>query len=415
MSATRDFILSHRDADVSRLALMRERFPEVDMPYALQQIEAWQTARTKVPSWADVEGIVYPRRLSMEQCSSEPTARYKAGVATRLMRDFKCGAAQYLLADLTGGFGIDFSFMAKALREATDNKSQLLYVESQTSLCQTAENNFPLLGIDNVEIVNTTAEEVIKKDLRSNVIFLDPSRRDENGSRTYSIADCLPDYCQLQERLLDMADIVMIKLSPMLDIADTISRLDHVGEVHVVGTRQECKELLVVASRHYDKDHRIGFFCNVDDEVLALPDDFAQIPITLSESVAEGLILAEPVSVVMKMGCFGFLCKRFQLEAIAPNSHLFIGNTDVAENLPDNFFRHFIIKKVSSMNKSYLKKALSGTKKANLTVRNFPLSARQLMNRLRLSDGGDTYIFATTDSEGNHIIIICEKRKQPTR
>ena len=202
-----EFIREHRHDDVRQLALQAARYPDIDMQQALQQIAGWQTACTKLPEWAATDGIVYPPRLSMEQCSSEATAKYKAKVLD---------PSPSTVIDLTGGFGVDFSYMARGFQKA-------VYVERQPHLCEAARHNFQLLGLENAEVVCGDGVEYLKNlpppfNAQSRLtIYLDPARRDENGKKTYAISDCTPDVVALKDLLLEKAGRVMIKLSPMLD------------------------------------------------------------------------------------------------------------------------------------------------------------------------------------------------------
>lgn len=229
------FAREHRQDDVRRLALQAAKYPDMDFSFALHQIKGWQVACKKLPSWAAHEQLLYPQQLSMEQCSSEQTARYKQQLVQRL-----CGQTQNegTLVDLTGGLGVDFSFMAQGFRQA-------YYVEQQVELCALAKYNFPLLGLSSAQIIcgdGTTFLQSMAD--QAMVIFLDPARRDAAGSKTYAIEDCTPDVALLSDELVNKAQWVVVKLSPMLDWHAAVTQLKHVCEVHIVGVGGECKELL---------------------------------------------------------------------------------------------------------------------------------------------------------------------------
>ena len=239
---TSEFILQHRLSNPRDLALQARRYPDVDMPYALNQIQGWQTARQKLPSWASCDGVVYPPHLNMEQCSSEPTARYKQEVALRWLNKLGVGhgGATTSMADLTGGFGVDFSFTSRCFASAT-------YVERNSSLCDVVSGNLPRLGISNANVVCAEAEDYLATMPQQTMLFLDPARRDEHGAKTVLIADCTPDVCLLLPHLMSKARFVMLKLSPMLDWHKAIADLKGtVDEVHIVSVGGECKELLLV-------------------------------------------------------------------------------------------------------------------------------------------------------------------------
>ncbi|NPD90782.1 THUMP-like domain-containing protein [Xylanibacter muris] len=404
---TRNFISKHSGDDVRQLALKYVGAEGVDMKQALCQISGLQTARRKLPSWGNTEGIVYPPGISMEQCSGEQSARYKATVAARLVtgKTSSC-AGNIVFADITGGFGVDFSFIAGAL--GGGNGDGCVYVERQEVLCKIAKNNFPLLGLYNAEIICGDGLEFIRNADNVSLVYLDPARRDGNGARTYDIKDCTPDAIGLMPLLLDKADMVMIKLSPMLDWRKAVCDLgNNVTEVHIVSAGNECKELLFVIMRGVSEPLHV--FCVNDGCVV---DYYADCLGTSQEWGAcrgevlmenmEGMWLYEPNASVMKAGCFGIIESRYGVRQIAVNSHLFVGESLVAD-FPGRSFR---IRAVATMNRKELKEVLKDIVKANITVRNFPLSVAALRKRLRIADGGDDYIFATTLSDGSHILII---------
>lgn len=263
---TSEFVKQFRQADPRKLALQASRYPDVDMPYALNQIQGWQTALRKLPSWAACDGVVYPPHLNMEQCSSEATARYKQQVARRWAERIP-NASRTSMTDLTGGFGVDFSFTSRCFDCAT-------YVERNASLCEVVGANLPRLGIRNAHVKCAEAEAVLKQTELQTMIFLDPARRDEHGAKTVLIADCTPDVCQLLPSLMQKSQFVMLKLSPMLDWHKAIVDLDgKVREVHIVSADGECKELLLVLAP--DGKPEVQVFC-VD--ILSKPDSQGVYP-----------------------------------------------------------------------------------------------------------------------------------------
>ena len=393
--ATAGFISAHLNDDVRQLALRGAGDTEVDMTYALDQIAGWQTARQKLPSWAAVEGIVYPPHLSMEQCSSEQTARYKELLAGH----------PATVVDLTGGFGVDFSFLAKDARKA-------VYVERQAHLCDIARQNFRLLGLEQAEVVCADSEDYLRQMEPVDLIYIDPARRDSHGGRTYGIADCSPDVISLRPLLLQKARCVLLKLSPMLDWRKAVSDLgsQYVSEVHIVSVGNECKELLVVMAGKADG---LRLICVNDDDVFeATPSDTPSSP---SSCIPQpSFFLYEPNASIMKAGCFDTLARHYGVAPIARDSHLFV-SADPIDQFPG---RTFQIDAVTSLNKRELKAHLGGLTQANITVRNFPLSVAELRKRLKLSEGGSTYIFATTLATGEKVLVICRKRAtlpQPPR
>lgn len=439
--ATRQFVSLHGDDDVRRLALQAHATPDVDLPMALDQIRGRQTARQKLPSWAATDGIVYPPHLSMEQCSSEQTAQYKAQLLARLLQSEMAmeSAKNIDFIDLTGGFGVDFVAMAQAVSKfleqenfSQDNRqNRFLYVECNEHLCDLARHNFPLLGLPNVEIVCDTAENFLEnplslhtphssknqhpspntEHLTPTIIFLDPARRDAHGQRTYALADCTPNVLQIREKLLKIADFIVLKLSPMLDWHRAVEELKTVSEVHIVSVANECKELLLVLRKEVQKTR---IFCVNDQQKFSyeVENNEKTVPcIAETASLSEKKHLYIPNSSVMKAGCFAELCDRYHLAALAPNSHLFV-KTDESElsdaKIDDFPGKIFQISAISSMNKRDLRENLQGIDRANIATRNFPMKPEELRRRLKIKEGGDNYIFATTLANGKHVLIVCK-------
>ena len=389
--ATIDFIRMHAEGDVRQLALQGSRNPEVDLPFALDQIAGRQKARTKLPTWAAIEGIVYPPHLSMEQCSSEQTARYKALIAGK-------GA---LMVDLTAGFGVDMAFMSQGFGKA-------VHVERQAPLCAISSENYKCLGLNHIEVVCADGIDYLHRLDHADLIFLDPARRDNHGARTYGIADCTPNVLELRDELLQKADRIMLKLSPMLDWRKTVEDLGNVSEVHIVSVDNECKELLLILSK---EEKPLKLFCVNNNQVFDGVTGGRFFCDTARDVTKEPSpcytphFLFEPNASIMKAGCFTLLEQRFGVAQLDKNSHLFVSDIDISD-FPG---RRFIIEKTTSMNKRELKAALAGIDRANIAVRNFPLSAVELRKRLKLKDGGDLYLFATTIAGNQHQLFLCRK------
>ena len=448
--ATQNFIRQHQDDDVRQLAFLGSKYPEVDMPFALDQIRGRKMARVKLPRWASLEGIIYPPHISMEQCSSESTALYKAELAARLLGLPASSSGTEMKAeneiefvDLTGGFGVDFSYIAARLGVKS------MYVERQAHLCEAAKENFGRLGLKNAIVKNGDGIEVLhsfhpkKKDAASaddslgiiydqplsllktklglKLIFIDPARRDDAGNKVVSLKDCTPDVTVLQEEMLSKADYVIIKLSPMLDWHRAISELSHVREVHIISVNNECKELLLVLSARNLGDmeassadgevkhaENLRIYCVNDAQSFVCDElDMESSPVRIAPPVLEEMqYLYEPNASLMKAGCFGVLSDRYDARMLSKNSHLFVSREPISV-FPGRSFR---IIAVSSFNKKELKRHLSGITKANIAARNFPLSVAELRKRLKLKDGGETYIFATTLSDESHVLMITEKK-----
>lgn len=520
--ATLDFIRQHQDDDVRQLAFLGSKYPEVDMPFALDQIRGRKMARVKLPRWASIDGIIYPPHISMEQCSSEQTALYKAELAARLLglspsssengeekekesenasnlhlseicefagkgavdsefakNEATCKKQQILteseenvneikeepyegdfseeigFVDLTGGFGVDFSYIVSRLGVKS------MYVERQAHLCEAAKENFGRLGLknaivkngDGIEVLHSFAskkeaaasdslgitedqsQSLLKTNLGLKLIFIDPARRDDAGNKVVSLKDCTPDVTLLQEEMLSKADYVIIKLSPMLDWHRAVSELNCVQEVHIISVNNECKELLLVLSARNMDDMRassadgesgedeidgaegtdgevkhagnLRIYCINDAQSFVCDElDMESSSVKIAPSTLEEMLyLYEPNASLMKAGCFSVLSERYGARMLSKNSHLFVSREPIAV-FPGRSFRIIV---VSSFNKKELKRHLSGITKANIATRNFPLSVAELRKRLKLKDGGETYIFATTLSDESHVLMITEK------
>lgn len=463
---TADFVAAHRTEDVRQLALKAKRVEGLDLPLALDQIAGWQIACKKLPQWASCEGIIYPPHISMEQCSSQFTAQYKSEIAQTLLtpavtvrarmsdsaesdnqttksepqlsnsgesdncevemclrmsdsaesdtQETKTGVrvsdspesdtlvARSSMVDLTGGFGVDFSYLARGFSQAT-------YVERQRHLCDLAEHNMAALGLDQARIVCGDGVEYLRQMDPVDFIYLDPARRDEHGSRTYAIEDCTPNVLELRDLLLAKSQCTLVKLSPMLDWRKAVADFDGtVREVHIVATGNECKELLLVLGQQvHEEPSAPRVFCVNDNQRI----DYDSAAYTQGLRIGGKPLpearnyLYEPNASIMKAGCFDLVEERFGVAQVGPSSHLFVSATPVAD-FPG---RGFAIEAIGGMNKKDIKRLLNGTKQANIAVRNFPLTAPQLRKKLKLADGGPVYLFGTTMQGCDHVLLRTSK------
>jgi len=414
--ATLRYVREHENEDVRQLALQGSKDAEVDLTMALQQIAGRQTAKRKLPSWAEQDGIVYPPHLNMEQCSSEQTARYKQQLATSITPKDDSNS---LFVDLTGGFGVDFYWLSQAYRER-------IYVEQNAELCQLAEHNFQALSLRCTVCCCDTATYLTGMP-HASLVFLDPARRNEQGGRTYGIADCSPNVLELLPLLTQKSDRVMLKLSPMLDWRKAVNDLNEqlstsqhrVSQVHIVSVDNECKELLLMMDK--EQNEKLRLCCVNNDSSFdtfyslsanspngsdwEFAADGPRVRTRRTNTGIEEHFLYEPNASVMKAGCFAELEARFPAYQLSVNSHLFLSSDEIGD-FPG---RGFQILSISSMNKRELHQKLSSMESANISVRNFPLSADQLRKKLKLKDGGSVYIFATTIQNGEHKLFICRK------
>jgi len=389
---TSDFIAKHQYEDIRKLALQAAKYPNVDFPFALQQIAGKQIASVKIPSWSRREDILYPAHLSLEQCSSEITARYKAS----LFQGKK-------LVDLTGGFGVDCAFLA-------DGFEEVVYVEQKPELCEIARSNFHTLSLNHIKVCNEQAEIYLKEISSVDCIFLDPARRDKHGQKTVLISDCEPNVEALQQLLLEKAQSVWIKYSPMLDISLAINQLPNTTEVHVIAVDNECKELLFKMGSNVEPKTEPSIHCvNLKKNNEIEYFTFKRAEENNSVCVfADSLCnyLYEPNVSILKAGAYRCLTQHYDIRKLHKNSHLYTSDIFISD-FPG---RIFCIKNSFSLNKKESKQSLSGITQANISVRNFPLTVNELRKKTGLKEGGGVYFFATTLKDEKRVIIKCEKK-----
>ena len=382
---TRQFIRENLNADVPTLALKKAPVG-TDVSLALRQIAARQLLQKKVPQWADNEELLFPAHLSLEQCSSEAAAKYKASLLQG-----------HSLADLTGGLGVDTYYLSQRFQQ-TD------YVEQQVELCNLARHNFSVMNA-NIQVWNEVAEDYLRHCESKDCLFIDPARRDEHGRKTVSIADCTPDVTVLQDVLLEKAPTVMVKLSPMLDISKALEELHHVKEVHVVAVANECKELDFVMERGFQGEPQLVCvnLLTQQPEVRFTQEEESRCQSHLAEGVSN--YLYEPNSAVMKAGCYKLLSERYGVRKFHKNSNLY-----TSERLVSDFpGRIFEVEGWAPYNKKVKQVLLPDVEKASIAVRNFPLTVAELRKVLKIGDGDETYLFATT-LKGEHKVIIRTKK-----
>lgn len=388
------FILEHRNDDIRELALRVKHNDIIDIKKAIIQIAGRQIAEKKIPSWAKNDKILYPKHLSMEQCSSEVTARYKA---TLVKGD--------TFVDLTGGFGIDCYFIAQKFKH-TD------YVEQTSELCNIAKHNFNILDRD-ININNVDCNDYLKKMQPVDCIFIDPARRDKHGAKTVVITDCEPDITKIEEMLVKKAKIVMIKLSPMLDIHSAISELKFINSLHIIAVNNECKELVIILT---ENSHYLHNDIIINCEQITNTSSSQHFKFTYTEERNANVIYSEnvkkyiyePGAAILKAGAFKLLSSKYGVEKLHPNSHLYTSNE--IKEFPG---KRFEIIEISTFGKKELKAFTKDLEKANITIRNFPSTVADLRKKLKIKEGGDLHIFATTLYNGEKILIKCKSIKSP--
>ena len=399
---TIQYISAHASDDVSTLALHPSKDPQVDMAAALQQIAGRQKAKEKLPEWYATEGILYPKKVSMEQCSSSQTAEYKASLVEG--KSF---------ADFSGGFGVDTAAFARKFMKGC-------YVEPQQELCELFQHNCKVLDINNVDIVNGTMEESLVNIDHVDMIYLDPSRRDTHGRRVVSLTDCTPNLLEWKSALLDHCNILMVKMSPMIDIFQTLRDLPETYAVHVVAVEGECKEVVFLLTQ----DGTINGICRdvarnvstTDPTIVAVDinkNKAFRVETTLDTErttpprIATGLgtYLYEPNAAVMKAGIFNSISQQFQVQKLEKNTNLFTSN-ELCEDFPGRIFR---IEAVHEFHPRKTAKELSHLESASIAVRNFPLSAEELRKTLKIKDGNARFLFGCKVWDGRKMVVMCSK------
>ncbi|WP_422361266.1 class I SAM-dependent methyltransferase [Reichenbachiella sp.] len=380
----REFIHSHLNDDPLTLVLQSKKYPDLPIREIAAQIQSRKKAQVKLPEWYEQEGIIFPHGVSMEQCSSEETAKYKASLVQ--------GKS---VVDLTGGFGIDLYYLSRQFKKA-------VYVEQNKELVHLADYNFGVLKAESIDRLYTTAEEYLStENTPADIYYIDPARRDEANQKVFQIEDCTPDLNLILPQLLDRRAEVLIKLSPLLDINLALKVLPNVKEVHVVSVKNECKELLFrIVPNYEDETKRIAVNLVSGDQSLFefLDDD-------ISPAFSQPLeFLYEPNASIMKAGGFNAVANSFYVSKLHRNSHLYTSKKHI-ENFPG---RSFKILAQTVVNKKKLKPFLPQGK-ANITVRNYPLTVKEIRKKTGIKEGGEVYLFATTLMDGSLAMLVCTR------
>ena len=391
----KEFIRKHMGDDPSRLLLDAKQYPQVDVPFAVEQIIARRQIKEKLPTWYANDDLLFPSKLSAEQCSSEQTAAYKQ----RLVQ------AEDTLYDLTGGLGIDSFFFSQKVERLT-------YVERFENYCNMARHNFKVLQASNITVCHADATALLPNLSAADVIYIDPARRGSADKRVYALSDCEPNLPMLLEKMLCIAPKIIAKLSPMADIAHTVSLLPGTTEVHVLSVKNECKELLFVVERlsevanlpHPLHIHCLNFTSAGKEQYFSFTRKEEQ---SANADYAENILqyLYEPNASLLKAGAFQCLSVRMGLKKLHKNSHLYTADT-LIHDFPG---RRFKVETVYPFSGKLCKSIAKQIPKANLTVRNFPIKTEELRKRTKIKEGGDCYLFATTHLPEDRILIACHQ------
>jgi len=385
-----DFILKNRSANLSKLILKGSPFKNVSIQEIAIQIAGLSKAKSKLPTWYLTKNIVFPPNLNLEQTSSEKTAKYKAS----LVEGKK-------MMDLTGGFGIDAYFFAEKFNE-------VFHCELNLELSELAEHNFEILNAKNVKTFQGNGIEYLKNsDQYFDWIYLDPSRRDDAGGKVFQLSDCTPNPAEHLDLFIEKADHILIKTSPLLDLKAGIGELKNVSEIHIVAVNQEVKELLWILNKNASEEIKVKtiHFQNKITQTFETKFRASQSDIPLSLPLN---YLYEPNPAIMKSGMFRDLASQTDSCTLHSNSHLF-----TSKKLKEFPGRRFEILEILLYNKKQLKQGLT-LKKANITIRNFPKTVAEIRKELKIEDGGDRYLFFTTDLNEKRIVVVCKKTSNLT-
>lgn len=392
-TALKSFIREHFNDNPDRLLLSASRFPEIDMPWAVTQITARHQIQDKLPSWYAKEDLVYPSRLSAEQCSSEQTALYKQQLLKG--RSF---------CDLTGGLGVDCHYFARKASSAT-------YVERFSNYCEAARHNFDILGTSHIRVIHADIREIAGT-LKADTFYIDPARRQNDDKRAFALTDYEPDILQLKPLLLENTNRLILKISPMADLEETLRLLPETREIHVLSVKNECKELLFIL------ENTPPFLPAEEVKIFATdlrPDrknpvftfhlkEEKEIPcITTGKP---GIYLYEPHAALLKSGAFKLVAERYGIQKLHRHSHLYTS----AALVEDFTGRCFEIEDIWEFSGKWLRQANRLIPQANLTTRNFPLSVADIRKRSGIKDGGNLYLFATTLANERKVLIKTHKK-----
>lgn len=385
------FIKEHMQDNTDRLLLNASRYPGIDIPFVVEQITLRRQIRDKLPSWYDNGALIFPARMATEQSSSEVTAHYKQ----HLVDDSDT------LCDLTGGLGIDSFYFSRKVK-------QVVYMERFVTYCEAARHNFQVLNAKNIQVLEGDSAQLYPTVENITVFYIDPARRGEGNRRVFAISDCEPDLTVLRIGLLRHASKIIAKLSPMVDLQQTLTLLPETTEIHVLSVKNECKELLYVMDSSKEvadlpvycvnftaegKEDR--FIFNFTEEREANP----RITSTLQS------YLYEPNASILKAGAFKSVAVQYDLKKLSVHSHLYTSDVWV-KDFPGRVFE---VVGVHPFTNKLLKNFSKHIPKANITIRNFPIAVEELRKRTRIADGGDTYIFATTLADNQKVLIETHK------
>ena len=382
-----DFIDSNIGVSISKLALQKNPFPEIEWISILNQIVAKSKAKTKLPTWFSTPNIIYPSKISVEQTSSETTAFYKASLVSGNN-----------LIDLTGGLGIDDYYFSKRIKN-------VVHCEINTELSDIVKHNFDQLNNNNITCYSGDSYETLQKlDTKWDWIYIDPSRRNDTKGKVFMLKDCLPNVPENLDFYFTKTDSILIKTAPILDISAGISELNHIKSIHIIAVENEVKELLWELNKDYQGVISIKTVNLAKDQTESFEFNFNENHQQPNYSLPQ-TYLYEPNSAIMKSGGFDEVGSFYKLNKLQKHSHLY--TSDELITFPGRIFE---IKNCIPYNKNEMKHFLEN-QKANITTRNFTDSVENIRKKWKIKEGGNLYCFFTTDENNNKIVLICTKIK----
>ena len=454
------FVSEHMGDDTTRLIMNRAKWPEIDMDMAVNCIESRRKLKGKVQEWCDEPGLVFPRKLSAEQCSSSATGTYKAELAGRIcftgndvIQDngnqnscnMPCTSSIeskkiFRLADLTGGLGVDSWFFSK-------KASQVMYCEMLPELCKAAKHNYTILKADNITVKNTAViseAEIVQQsdnheyinaegvsifqtpaqilaDFKSDIVYMDPARRGEGGKKVFLIEDCTPDVLTLKDQIFQHTRHILLKLSPMADITMVCDRLGRCcREVHVVAAGGECKELLVWMDREWDQEYTIhAVELHKDSEAGVITFGVAEEKTAMAkpfdidiyqEAVRQeekSIYLFEPGKALMKAGAFNLISERFEISKLGISTHYYTFDDEQKADVLKQHGKVFRVIRMEPLDKRTIKAAGKEFPKAEVTARNIPMDTDTLRKKLGVTSGDDAHIFGLKSDSAGILLLIC--------
>jgi hypothetical protein len=381
-----EYITSNINADVSKLALQKNKFTITDWTTILGQITAKQKAKTKLPTWFHTHNIYYPSKISIEQTSSEKTAEYKSQLVS--------GKS---LIDLTGGFGVDDFYFSKKVNQVT-------HCEINQELSEIVKHNFEQLGVTNVEYHKGDSTEIlVTLNQKFDWIYIDPSRRNDAKGKVFMLKDCMPNVPEMLDFYFEFSDNIMVKTAPILDISAGLSELRNVKTIHIVALENEVKELLWILEKNYTESIQIVTSNLTKDSTQDFTFELGNT--SVSNYSLPKKYLYEPNAAIMKSGGFDEVTSQYEIEKLNKHSHLY--TSDILINFPGRVFE---IENSFEYNKPNMKSFLEN-KKANITTRNFPETVENIRKKWKIKEGGIMYCFFTTDINNNKIVLLCNKLK----